>query len=486
MAKHFKNICGRLKLFKVLLVISALLIVFGSRLDAKGQSRAGSPDATSQIQPYAPLGESGYKVPIPEIKLTQITGSGAAKSKPTSPDSGDSSPSQKPSVTEPSANHRQEQTEQKPPSVTAESPRLPFDHMYRKQEPAVSEKLQSRQKHYPATPVSKEPLSPFVVPVAPEEPLTARPPKKEVLMKRTPPTAPPLLEAQPSKEPLKVMPLKSEQVPVSGPVEAIPLKTRAEPEVTPAAVRQPSFEKSELVENAPVDASISAAKKFGSKEILRSEGRPSEAPLKDTGAITPIFRQDSSRSAPSEEARLYPSDTLAPKEDKTTAPVPDQVREESIPKENLPGFGQSLLPREIFKSPLNDNTPDTPEIKHYLRDTAPILEELSLLMTRAPSMTIADYDPSDANAALFPKDLQLRMDSMKRDLQILDSKTFAIIPPKKYEQFHGLIRDSITHTHQACDAIVNYIAEPNDENFKLIQEHLFRAKELIKKTRSQS
>jgi hypothetical protein len=137
-----------------------------------------------------------------------------------------------------------------------------------------------------------------------------------------------------------------------------------------------------------------------------------------------------------------------------------------------------------LKSPLDEETPDTPEIKYYLRDTTPILEELSLLMTRAPSISIADYDPSDPNAPLFPRDIQLKMDSMKRELQVLDSKTFAIIPPKKYEQFHGLIRDSISQTHQACDAILNYLAEPNEENFKTIQDHLLRARELIQKTRS--
>ena len=52
-------------------------------------------------------------------------------------------------------------------------------------------------------PLPKENVSPLSAPVAPEDPMIARPPKKEVLMKRTPPTIPPLLEAHPSKETLK-------------------------------------------------------------------------------------------------------------------------------------------------------------------------------------------------------------------------------------------------------------------------------------------
>ncbi len=174
-----------------------------------------------------------------------------------------------------------------------------------------------------------------------------------------------------------------------------------------------------------------------------------------------------------------------PKEIAPSAPPVEPAHEQSIPKESLPAFDRPVPPpKEVLRSPLDQETPDTPEIKYYLRDTAPILEELSLLMTRAPSINIADYDPSDADAPLFPGDLQLKMDSMKRDLQILDSKTFAIIPPKRYEQFHGLIRDSISQTHQACEAILNYMAEPNQENFKTVQEHLLRARELIQKTRS--
>ncbi len=69
--------------------------------------------------------------------------------------------------------------------------------------------------------------------------MVARPPKKEVIGKRIPPSAPPLLEAQPSKETLKTMPLKAQEAPPSGPVEGIPLGTRGEPEMVPAKEPEP-------------------------------------------------------------------------------------------------------------------------------------------------------------------------------------------------------------------------------------------------------
>jgi hypothetical protein len=127
---------------------------------------------------------------------------------------------------------------------------------------------------------------------------------------------------------------------------------------------------------------------------------------------------------------------------------------------------------------------NSPEVREYLRETAPLLEELSMLMTRAPSLNLADYDPSDAEAPVVPKEIYLKIDSMKRELQNLDSKTFAVIPPPKYVPFHAAIRESITETLQACDAIVSYLNERNDENLQKIMDHLNRSRELIRKTRT--
>jgi len=337
--------------------------------------------------------------------------------------------------------------------------------------------------------------------------MVVRPPTKEVIGKRIPPGAPPLLEAQPSKETLKTIPLKAQEAPPSEPVEGIPLGTRGAPEIVPAKEPEP---KPLPAVPAPPELELSPVPKEKTPVAVESD-QDKRTPKERTPVASPPEPKPDISSSSKEKTSSVPSvepepdksvarettpmvvlpaqepepEKSSPKEIAPSAPPVESAHEQSIPKESLPPFDRPIPPpKEVLSSPLDQETPDTPEIKYYLRDTAPILEELSLLMTRAPSINIADYDPSDANAPLFPRDLQIKMDSMKRDLQILDSKTFAIIPPKRYEQFHGLIRDSISQTHQACEAILNYIAEPNEENFKTIQDHLFRARELIQKTRS--
>ena len=84
---------------------------------------------------------------------------------------------------------------------------------------------------------------------------------------------------------------------------------------------------------------------------------------------------------------------------------------------------------------------------------------------------------------MVSRDILMKMDSMRRELQILDSKTFAIIPPRKYAEFHSMIRDSITHTHQAYTAIMNLLSEGEAKNLEEIQEHIIRARDLIQRAR---
>jgi len=135
---------------------------------------------------------------------------------------------------------------------------------------------------------------------------------------------------------------------------------------------------------------------------------------------------------------------------------------------------------------LNGEVLQSREVRDYLLQAAPILEELSLLMTTAPSLNLADYDPSDPSAPAIPGDIYLRMDAIKRQLQILDSKTFAIIPPKKYGGFHSLIRESIAETNQACTAIMSYLQKSDIEDLRVIRDHLLRARKLIQRTREES
>jgi len=165
---------------------------------------------------------------------------------------------------------------------------------------------------------------------------------------------------------------------------------------------------------------------------------------------------------------------------------PRPVAEPSAPEEAPPPVEQAPEtppPPETFPSPLDDDVLESREVRDYLRAAAPILEELSLLMTRVPSLVIEDFDPSNANAPVVGTDVLAKMDSTRRDLQILDSKTFSIIPPPKYAQFHSRIRESITETYQACEAIINFFNERTDEDLRRVQEHLLRARDLILDTR---
>jgi hypothetical protein len=141
-------------------------------------------------------------------------------------------------------------------------------------------------------------------------------------------------------------------------------------------------------------------------------------------------------------------------------------------------------PEVILPSPLDSDARESIEVRDYLRATAPVLEELSLLITTAPTLAIANYDPTDHGGQAALKDVLLKLNSMKRALQILDSKTFAIIPPAKYAHFHTTIRQSIAQTNQACDSIITFLNGGKEDQLAKIHEHLSKAKELMQKTRS--
>ena len=138
--------------------------------------------------------------------------------------------------------------------------------------------------------------------------------------------------------------------------------------------------------------------------------------------------------------------------------------------------------KERIPSPLDEDSTMTPELKKYLKETAPILEELSLLMARTPSLSIADFDPSESHTQALPKEINLKMESMKRDLRILDSKIFSIIPPQGYAQYHDLIRQSINHTYMATEAFINFANQSRIEDLTQVRDHLAKAKEYIHRT----
>lgn len=139
---------------------------------------------------------------------------------------------------------------------------------------------------------------------------------------------------------------------------------------------------------------------------------------------------------------------------------------------------------ELLPSPLDADARESVEVRDYLRATAPVLEELSLLITTAPTLAIASYDPTDQGDPAVLKDVLMKLNSMKRALQILDHKTFAIIPPTKYTPFHATVRQSIAQTYQACDAIISFLNSGKEDQLSKIREHLSNAKKLMQKTRS--
>jgi hypothetical protein len=385
----------------------------------EGKSQASGAGDVPPGQSVAPIGNSGYMVPIPEIRMNRIIGDKSAPSSTPTP------PKELPSVTPAPA-------KELPPADAAEPPQpaerpaalpdgpdvnsLPFEPLDRR--PAVEKPLERR----PVQETPEKEYRPRVLqsPAAPEDIIEAPAPKKERLGKTTAPVIPPLMNLEPVKRPSKTTPLESVKAQDDADSkEGIPLDPRREPETTPAVEPE-----------AP-------------KELM-APPEPGQPPLKPPAVEEP--------------AELEPA---------------------------LPAVEEPSPPaKEFLPSPLAQEALDSPEVREYLRETAPLLEELSLLMTRAPSLNIADFDPSDADAPIVPKEIYLKMDSMKRELQNLDSKTFAIIPPPKYGPFHAVIRESITETYQACDAIISYLNERNDENLQKVMEHLTKARELIRKTRS--
>lgn len=391
--------------------------------------------------PTGQIGDSGYVVPIPEIHMKSIIGG-----KP-------------PAAVQPPAPPEKESSGGKDPS-SAEESGLPArgPSSFAPQEPASREESPVSSPEKKAGPArepkheTSEPDHAIRLPFDPEyrtgpakKQETEQPPQtvREKTIEgqlASPPVAPDeILEAPtPKKEVLKKKaagppPHLLEVAPVKGILKAIPVERMAIKGPVGAGEGIPLVERTEP-EELPLE--------------------PEQAPAKLAGIIPP------------EPPVAEP------------VPEPETTRSEEPPVVEEPPASPARL-----SSPLEADALRSRDVKEYLSQTAPILEELSLLMTRAPSLAIADFDPSDPNPVIFPKDLYVKIDAMKRELQILDSKAFAIIPPAKYAPFHSLIRESIIHTYQACDAMIAYLNERSDDNLHKVHDHLIKARQLVQKTR---
>ncbi len=458
----------------LLYLIALICLSFAARdLHAQEKAHQGPPSSDKQKlvgeQVSTQIGDSGYKVTIPEINLRSIVG-GKSKEQ---------------IIPETRQSNQQESDQAKSEKQTVQKAtekivdRLPFDPVDAGQPssvlvpysaPAPSSSIETTKKQtepsgqdrVTATPTVEDTSSPpptedanpvYQPPVAPEEILDASfVPKKEVL--RSADTLKQHSVAMLEPKVFRANRLEVATTPGKEPLsreEWLPLNSRK----APLLVELPPTKKEEVQE--------------GLQDLVQDRHSPSESGEASAGQKpeTPIasLPKDLHDEAPPLEKPVQ--ETTQPEQPSTTESVEKQAKEKML-------------------TPLDEDALDSREARDYLRETAPILEELSLLMTRAPGLTIEDYDPSDTNSPLVPNDIRVKITSLKRELQVLDSKTFAIIPPARYQPFHSLVRESIAHAYQACDAIINYFEENNPDNFVKAREHLVKAGELIRKTVKQN
>ncbi|HMK37460.1 MAG TPA: hypothetical protein VK463_20470 [Desulfomonilaceae bacterium] len=400
------------------------------------------------------IGDSGYVVPTPEINMKNILG--GQPSAPATPAAPVKEPAKEtqpksPVVRTPALPEEQSpgapEVRKSPPAgevqeKTVETDQimsLPFDPAnrpgaeIRKTEPPV----QTRPKEKVENPLASPPI-------APEESIEAKLPKKMVLNRKLTPTVPGLLEVQPRKGIPATTPLERTVMDISGvSLERLPLSARKSPDVLPP------------------DAPQTVA-----------DATPPEPPA-------PELKREPVAPEPQKTEEIPEQPKREPARESVVEPEPEKPAPEDVPAAHETPLA---IPAKIA-SPLEAGALQSRDVRDYLTQTAPILEELSLLMTRAPSLAVADFDPSDPNAVIFPKEIYVKIDAMKRELQILDAKAFAIIPPARYALFHSVIRESIIQTYQACDAMIGYFNERNDENLQKIHSHLIKARELVQKTR---
>ncbi len=463
-----------------LLVLTFNSVCFGQSSNSPFHSSPSNALSGQKSETYAPVGPSGYKVLIPEIKMNRIIGDVNTKPpkslhpepispQPTPENQTRIEPVPAPSPASESAPKPEPQpapspdqnTEKLTPEQPVETPlqpveadpqeavtHLPFDRGDRKS-PAPIEKEDIEQNVKDG--IEREshlfgpPLSPINITEALPEPT------KEIFTKRQPLSIPKIKELEISKSEQVMTPVEALQDHESlVPEDWVVLQARKEADQLPfeepkpeSAVKVAQTETTETKDILPQETSSST-------EVQNMEQPPEERP-----------------TTPTPEKEQQP---VKEKQEVETAAPEGQVEVSAPPKEKIP-------------SPLDEQAAKENNLRLYLLETAPVLEELSILMARAPSLNVSDYDPSEVNTPVMPQDLGLKLESLKRDLRILDSKVFSIIPPAKYEQFHELIRQSISHTYLACEAIFNYFQDAKPEDLEKVKEHLTKARELIQLTR---
>ncbi len=467
----------------------------------------------------ATIGGTGFNVNIPEIRMNRIIGEPAPKKAPVEPRRGPVSSPKKESEIQPL--HPDQAKEQ----LTRPGPipmRLPFDSQYRKPpveevrevpppkeeikpepapvqiapevvdrprlkfsppktryrlpDPEEEPPTETQKEQIPETPIADKPQTsekprhephspPFREPIAPVNITDSLPePNKDIIIKRMIPL-PHIYEVDAAKDNIKSLPVESQVFGQKGvEPDQIPMESRRAPLVVEIEEPQP------LV--PPKEEIVPQVKEHEAPQVKEHEEPKLTEPVKHQPMTPPETEQAFTVIPPKEQKPVV--ETKETKPETVVAPIikeaPQHVEQPPAP------------PKEKIPSPLDEDSVITPELRKYLKETAPILEELSLLMARTPSLSIADFDPSDMQAPLIPKEINLKMESMKRELRILDSKIFSIIPPQGYAQYHDLIRQSINHTYMATEAFINFFNQSRVEDLNQVRENLAKAKEFIHRT----
>ncbi len=420
------------------------------------------------------VGVSGIKVPIPQIRLEQILGKDRKKKgeepKPELP------PAERISPVRPDAPQTGEGS-----GTTRDTVSIPAELQEEDLPPAVPVRPPTT-----AAPRKERPRDRFLIaPVAPEDVMEAVTPKTQRLEERPAPHVPPLIKNPPLTETPDHHPLRptdADQVPAS---EWIPFERRKDITIIPPAEPEPMTEP-EFTREGP------AVEKPPWPPPSEPQSVPPQPPP-EPEPFTPTEKPEPIQPQPTE----WPiTDTATPEPQPTPTLEPKPLPAEDMPSDTIsipkdhaepePMPPAAPAPKESVPTPLGADAVDEPEVADYLTSMAPVLESLSLLMTRAPGLVIEDYDPSEGAEPSIPDDVKLKMDAIKRELAILDSKAFSIIPPAKYKDFHSLIRKSISETHQACDGIIAFLEDRKESDLQRVKEHLSKARELMTRTRGRA
>lgn len=500
----------------VSLCFISLLLLFSAIFEccafAQGLREAG-PELPSMISgpgnSSATIGGTGFKVPIPEIRMNRIVGDTPPKKEPTETKRGPVSSPQE--IYQSAPLHPQGPKEQQMERPGPIPMRLPFDSRHRKHEeeplqdiPPIREDIRLESEVTPTVPETAERPSyritppktpdrqpePTVIetpPPAPKEQVAPleRPQPRPQERQRSEPHSPPFREPispvniteslpEPTKE---IIPKRMIALPNMIEVEAVKDTIRSLP-IESVAIGQSQSE-TDLIQTenrrAPLVVEIEEPKAMPER---KEEPAPPSIMREETELATPPIYQPMTPPEPGHGISVIPS-----KEHKTIIETTPEKEAPVTTRESPQQIEQPVAPqKERIPSPLDEDSTMTPELKRYLRETAPILEELSLLMARTPSLSIADFDPSESHTQTLPKEINLKMESMKRDLRILDSKIFSIIPPQGYAQYHDLIRQSINHTYMATEAFINFANQSRMEDLSQVRDHLAKAKEYIHRT----